>query len=128
MSPNLLSPELKQQFEDLRVLLQRAVWLVEKCADVEGTQILRARLTNLQAAALLVIVGEVKAGKSSFLNALVAEDVCRVAPEPCTVHIQELVYGAERSVVSLGNSWERLYLPKEVLSKPRSSERGNSPS
>ena len=115
MPPQILSPELQQQFESLRVLLQRALWLVEKCADAEGTQILRARLTNLQSAALLVIVGEVKAGKSSFLNALVAEDVCRVAPEPCTVHIQELVYGAERSVVSLGNSWERLYLPKEVL-------------
>ncbi len=51
----------------------------------EATQILRARLNNLQSAALLVIVGEVKAGKSSFLNALVGEEVCRVAPEPCTV-------------------------------------------
>lgn len=115
MTPELLSPELKQQFESLRALLQRALWLVEKCADVEGTQILRSRLTNVQSAALLVIVGEVKAGKSSFLNALVGEDVCRVAPEPCTVRIQELVYGPERAVTSLGDAWERLYLPKDVL-------------
>lgn len=114
-SPDLLSPELKQQFEGLRVLMQRALWLVEKCADVEGVQILRARFANLQSAALLVVVGEVKAGKSSFLNALVGEDVCRVAPEPCTVRIQELVYGTERSVVNLGQDWERIYLPKDVL-------------
>ncbi|HKP03428.1 MAG TPA: dynamin family protein [Chthoniobacterales bacterium] len=115
VAPHILSPELKQQFETLRSLLQRALWLAERCADIEATQILRARLTNLQAAALLVIVGEVKAGKSSFINALLREHVCEVAPGPCTVRIQELIYGAERSVKTLGESWQRVSLPKEVL-------------
>ena len=57
MTPHIISPELNQQFEALRVLLQRALWLAEKCADADATQILRARLTHLQSAALLVIVG-----------------------------------------------------------------------
>ena len=113
--PRILSPELQQQYAGLRSLLQCAVWLAEKRADHEATTILRARLQNLQAAALLVIVGEVKAGKSSFINALVREEVCQVAPGPCTAAIQELVYGPERSVASLGRSWDRVYLPKEVL-------------
>src|SRR6267154_2428318 len=94
-APRILSPELKRQFEMLRGYLQRALWLAERCADVEATQILRTRLTNLQAAALIVVVGEVKAGKSSFINALLREDVCEVAPGPCTVRIQELIYGTE---------------------------------
>jgi GTPase SAR1 family protein len=111
----ILSVELKQQFDTLRGLLQRALWLAERCADIEATQILRARLTNLQAAALLVVVGEVKAGKSSFINALLREDICEVAPGPCTVRIQELVYGAERKVETLGDAWQRVSLPKEVL-------------
>jgi ribosome biogenesis GTPase A len=111
----ILSPELKKQFDTLRSLLQRALWLAERCADVESTQILRARLTNLQAAALMVVVGEVKAGKSSFINALLREDVCEVAPGPCTVRIQELLYGAERRVETLGEAWQRVSLPKEVL-------------
>jgi ribosome biogenesis GTPase A len=115
LSARILSPELKQQFDTLRNLLQRALWLAERCADIEATQILRARLTNLQAAALLVVVGEVKAGKSSFINALLREDVCEVAPGPCTVRIQELVYGAERRIEALGDSWQRVALPKEVL-------------
>src|SRR3954447_3732611 len=114
-SARILSPELKQQFDTLRHLLQRALWLAERSADIEATQILRTRLTNLQAAALLVVVGEVKAGKSSFINALLREDVCEVAPGPCTVRIQELVYGADRSVKTLGESWQRVSLPKEVL-------------
>ena len=104
----ILSVELKQQFDTLRNLLQRSLWLAERCADIEATQILRTRLTNLQAAALLVIVGEVKAGKSSFINALLREDVCEVAPGPCTVRIQELVYGAERKVETLGEAWQRV--------------------
>jgi len=115
MTPHILSLELKQRFETLRDLLQRALWLAERCADIEAVQILRARLTNLQAAALIVIVGEVKAGKSSFINALVREEVCEVAPGPCTVRIQELVYGIDRKVDSLGEAWQRVYLPKEVL-------------
>ena len=106
---------MKQQFDTLRNLLQRALWLAERCADIEATQILRARLTNLQAAALMVVVGEVKAGKSSFINALLREDVCEVAPGPCTVRIQELLYGAERRVETLGDAWQRVSLPKEVL-------------
>ncbi|MEY2574512.1 MAG: hypothetical protein QOJ87_2725 [Verrucomicrobiota bacterium] len=114
-SARILSPELKAQFDTLRNLLQRALWLAERCADVEATQIFRSRLTNLQAAALLVVVGEVKAGKSSFINALLREDVCEVAPGPCTVRIQELLYGTERRVETLGDSWQRVSLPKEVL-------------
>jgi ribosome biogenesis GTPase A len=114
-SARILSPELKKQFDTLRNLLQRALWLAERCADIESTQILRARLTNLQAAALMVVVGEVKAGKSSFINALLREDVCEVAPGPCTVRIQELLYGAERRVETLGEAWQRVSLPKEVL-------------
>ena len=114
-SARVLSPELKQQFDTLRSLLQRSLWLAERCADIEASQILRSRLENLQAAALLVVVGEVKAGKSSFINALLREDVCEVAPGPCTVRIQELVYGTNWKVDVLGDSWQRVALPKDVL-------------
>lgn len=114
-APRILSPELKKQFETLRDHLQRALWLAERCADNEAAQILRARLTNLQAAALIVVVGEVKAGKSSLINALFREEICEVAPGPCTAGIRELVYGGERKIVSLGKSCERVFLPKEVL-------------
>ncbi|MEY2489368.1 MAG: hypothetical protein QOC70_1310, partial [Verrucomicrobiota bacterium] len=114
-APRILSPELKKQFETLRDHLQRALWLAERCADDEATQILRVRLANLQAAALIVIVGEVKAGKSSFINALIREDVCEVAPGPCTAGIRELVYGGERKTVELNQYCERVFLPTEVL-------------
>ena len=111
----VLSPELKQKYDSLRDVLQRCLSLTDRCSDTEASVILRDRLALLQSAALFVIIGEVKSGKSSFINALLGEDVCEVAPDPCTAVIQELVYGDERSKTILGDHWERLRLPKPVL-------------
>lgn len=111
----VLSPQLRKQYEALRDLLKQALELAEKCADTDGIAALRNRLAHLESAALFVVVGEIKSGKSSFVNALVGEDVCAVAPDPCTASIQELVYGEEQTRTTLGDNWERLHLPKEVL-------------
>jgi gas vesicle protein len=40
-----------------------------------------------------------------------------VAPDPCTSGIQELVYGERRTKTTLGENWEKLTLPKDVLNK-----------
>ena len=111
----VLGPVLKQKYDSLRDVLQRCLSLTEKCSETEAAAILRDRLALLQSAALFVVVGEVKSGKSSFINALLGEDVCEVAPDPCTAGIQELVYGEERSKATLGDHWERVRLPKPVL-------------
>ena len=42
---------------------------------------------------LFVVVGEIKAGKSSLVNALLGESVCPVDPAPCTDTIQLIVHG-----------------------------------
>ncbi|MHB8091931.1 MAG: dynamin family protein [Syntrophales bacterium] len=115
MAPRVLSLKQNKQFASIRDLLQRCLALTEKCSDAESSQFLFEQISHLQSAALFVIVGEVKAGKSSFVNALLGEEICEVAPEPCTAGIQELVYGEERSTTILGDHWEKVSLPKEVL-------------
>ena len=84
-------------------------------SSADAARILNERLLHLQSAALVVVIGEVNSGKSSLINALLGDDVCEVAPEPCTAVIQELVYGEERTRTGLGDQWERLQLPREVL-------------
>jgi GTPase SAR1 family protein len=115
MAQQILNPEQKKQYESLRELLHACLKLTENCSDTGASKIIRDRLSHLQSAALLVIVGEVKSGKSSFVNALLGEEICEVAPDPCTTGIQELVYGEERTSKTLGDNWERLSLPKKVL-------------
>src|SRR5207237_1920012 len=67
MTARILSPELKKQFETLRGLLQRALWLAERCADIETVQILHARLTNLQADAMIIIMGDCAVGQTRLI-------------------------------------------------------------
>jgi len=111
----ILSSRLTEQFNALREILKSSLSLTERLSDKDSCAILSERLARLQSAALFVFVGEVKSGKSSFINALLGQDVCEVAPDPCTSRIQELVYGDEPATATLGDYWERVFLPKPVL-------------
>ncbi|MEK7256748.1 MAG: dynamin family protein, partial [Bacteroidota bacterium] len=66
---------------------------------------------------MFVIVGEVKAGKSSFINALLStgKEICRVAPQPMTDTIQQVVYGEKEAEVVLSPYLKKIYQPVEIL-------------
>lgn len=66
---------------------------------------------------MFVIVGEVKAGKSSFINALLAtgEEITKVAPQPMTDTIQQILYGEERAEVMVNEYLKKIMLPVEIL-------------
>ncbi len=66
---------------------------------------------------MFVIVGEVKAGKSSFINALLETDkeVCKVAPDPCTDTIQQILYGEKENTIVVNEHLKKILLPVEIL-------------
>lgn len=66
---------------------------------------------------MFVIVGEVKAGKSSFVNALLAtgEEIAKAAPQPMTDTIQQIIYGEERREVTVNPYLKKVFLPVEIL-------------
>jgi GTPase SAR1 family protein len=66
---------------------------------------------------LFVIVGEVKSGKSSFINALLEskEEICPVSPAPMTDRIQQIVYGETRREEDINPYLKRVELPIPVL-------------
>ncbi len=66
---------------------------------------------------MFVIVGEVKAGKSSFINALLETDkeICKVAPSPMTDTIQQIVYGETESIQEITPHLKRITHPVEIL-------------
>ena len=72
---------------------------------------------HLDAPFTFVIVGEVKAGKSSFINALLDTDkeVCKVAPMPMTDTIQQIVYGEEEKVETINPYLKKIHQPVEIL-------------
>ncbi len=94
-SPHLVDPDAGQLLASERTLLDRlaavAAEVDPRGADEETARMLRA---HLEERFLLVVVGEVKAGKSSFLNALLGRDLCAVGPTPLTDRICVLQWGA----------------------------------
>lgn len=72
-------------------------------------------IANLNQPFLFVVVGEVKSGKSSFINALLGEDICRVAPDPCTDVIQKITHAEERSERRVSEFLKEVLLPVEIL-------------
>lgn len=66
---------------------------------------------------MFVIVGEVKAGKSSFINALLdtGKEVAKVAPQPMTDTIQQILYGEKEEVAIINPYLKKVMLPVEIL-------------
>jgi len=66
---------------------------------------------------MFVIVGEVKAGKSSFINALLGtgQEICKVAASPMTDTIQQILYGSPEREESVNEYLKKIYLPIDVL-------------
>jgi len=66
---------------------------------------------------MFVIVGEVKAGKSSFVNALLStgKEICKVAPQPMTDTIQQVIYGEQEEVITLNPYLKKILQPVEIL-------------
>lgn len=64
---------------------------------------------------MFVIIGEVKAGKSSFINALVGDEVCKVSSSPCTDIVHEIRYGEENVELFVEDKHKRQFFKSEKL-------------
>ena len=91
----------------------------QQVATLLGEPALLGEIDQLSASALkpflFVIVGEVKSGKSSLINALLDAPVCAVDSAPCTDSVQEINYGEEEQRVQISEFEERLHLPHAIL-------------
>ena len=110
--------------KDLHIKVSRLAISVDKLIDVtrevghEKLEITLGELRNhLESPFTFVIVGEVKAGKSSFINALLDTDqeICKVAPSPMTDTIQQIVYGEEEKVEVINPYLKKIYQPVDIL-------------
>jgi len=93
----LLKERYARLLEEERVALSRIHEIasaLDKGAEI--TERARSILEHLDELFLLVVVGEVKSGKSAFINALVGERICPEGPIPLTDRINILHYGPER--------------------------------
>lgn len=80
-----------------RILVEETALLqeIEKIPGLQANLIapLHSALSHIDELFLLVIVGEVKSGKSSFINALFGKKICKEGVTPVTDKINVLCYG-----------------------------------
>ena len=90
----ILPEEALEAVEKERALLGRIHEFADRF-EPGGEQARRVEelVSHLDEMFLLVVVGEVKAGKSAFINALLREDICPEGPLPLTDRVHVLAYG-----------------------------------
>ena len=107
-------------FLELRAELGTALFALnalasESHASAESLQTLQNLQAGLKEPFLFVVAGEVKAGKSSLLNALFGKDFCRVDVLPATDRINVFKYGEQAHDVSISPSLIERYQPISFL-------------
>ncbi len=112
---------INQQTQALRVQVEDAVKDLHHLAQQIGHKELAATVGELRNRMaepyMFVIVGEVKAGKSSFVNALLdaGRDICAVAPQPMTDTIQQILFGEKEETVVVNPYLKKIFLPVDIL-------------
>lgn len=114
---NHINDALHQKISKLAISVGKLIDVTKEVGH-DKLEITLGELRNqLEAPFTFVIVGEVKAGKSSFINALLDTDreICKVAPSPMTDTIQQIVYGTEEKVEIINPYLKKIFQPVEIL-------------
>lgn len=112
---------LDNQLNTYRIQIDEIVKNLHELTTQIGHQELAATVSDLRSRIkepfMFVIVGEVKAGKSSFINALLetGEEICKVAPQPMTDTIQQIVYGEKEETIVINEHLKRIFQPIDIL-------------
>jgi hypothetical protein len=110
----ILPEEAVAAAERERALLEKVLSFVQGFDEGEAQRV-RDLIVHLEDMFLLVVVGEVKAGKSAFINALLGADACPEGPLPLTDRVHVLAYGETRAEQETEPHVARTTLPIEHL-------------
>jgi GTPase SAR1 family protein len=116
-----MHPIVNQQLQVFRTQVAEIVKdlhdLTVSIGHTELTQTISDLRNRIEEPFMFVIVGEVKAGKSSFINALLStgKEICKVAPQPMTDTIQQVVWGEKEEVIVLNPYLKKITQPVEIL-------------
>ena len=113
---NVIDPQIQVQKNELKHVLQRLQQFTHRISHPESGRILADLRDRIEEPFMFVIVGEVKAGKSSFINALLGDpNLCAVAPSPMTDTIQQIMYGDPPRTEEISPYLKRVYQTNEIL-------------
>ncbi len=119
MSQHIIDRDLVEVQGNVDKVFLKVQQLTLDIGNEEMSETISELRQKLEEPFLFVIAGEVKAGKSSFINALLGtgKEICKVAPDPCTDVIQQIVYAPEAKEETINEHLKKISLPVEILEK-----------
>jgi len=107
---------IADSYLQLRTELETALTALLKLSsemrrEASNLDLLQGLLTDIREPLLFVVVGEVKAGKSSLLNALFGQEFAKVDVLPATDRVYIFRYGDEESAVEVSPQLTERYQP-----------------
>ncbi|HMQ07979.1 MAG TPA: dynamin family protein [Saprospiraceae bacterium] len=114
-----LNPHIDSLYHRFQITLDHLSSFINEIGHGEFKELTDEIKWLVDAPFMFVIVGEVKAGKSSFINALLntTQDLCPVAVSPKTDKIQLIAYGDEESLQIINPHLVKRTFPEESLKK-----------
>ena len=112
---------LNQQIKAIKAEVDQIVKELHDLSSQIGNKELMETVSDLRLRInepfMFVIVGEVKAGKSSFINALLAtgKEITKVGPQPITDTVQQILYGENEEIVEISPHLKKIYQPVDIL-------------
>lgn len=113
----ILDKQLSELTSQSAETISKLYQLTKDIRNDDLSQTVKDILDRLDSPFTFVIVGEVKAGKSSFINALLdtKREICKVAAHPMTDTIQQIVYGEKESMTTVNEYIKKITQPEEIL-------------
>ncbi len=117
----MMSHLLDRHLQSLRTRLDEIIKDLHNLASRTSSTDLASTISDLRNRLnepfMFVIVGEVKSGKSSFVNALLEseEEICKTGPQPITDTVQQILYGDTPEVVQINPHLKKVYKPIDIL-------------
>jgi predicted GTPase len=115
VASQIIDKALQAYRDDLDRLLDRVQTLAKAINNPNLQRTTHNLRRNINEPFLFVVVGEVKAGKSSFVNALLEAEVCATDIEPCTDSIQQIVYADAEFVEQVEPNLRKIGRPIPIL-------------
>ena len=114
---NILNDKLQSVRSQIDEIVKDLHELTIEIHHDELTRIVSDLRNRINEPFMFVIVGEVKAGKSSFVNALLStgKEICRVAPQPMTDTIQQVIWGEKEETITINPYLKKITQPVEIL-------------
>ncbi|HHB79412.1 MAG TPA: GTP-binding protein, partial [Saprospiraceae bacterium] len=113
----LVNKHYKTRINQLETVIEELNDVVKTTGNSALSETTGDLLRRIHDPFMFVVVGEVKAGKSSFINALLdtGKEICKAAPSPMTDVIQQIVYGEKSEEYVINEFLKKRTEPVDIL-------------